>query len=173
MNDDDDDNDIFHCVPTFDRWKLICGGRGRRLQQNPYQALTQRQFCPFKNIDGHFAYQKQLTFSRISFHIFKKGLHLKNDQWVSHYSDDEARNFVLQFEREICSWLAEKFCSFCRTSCGIENNCQDLKRENLSPPSFFILSKSFLFSFSEKKLHWEMIDVKSCTMPDHKIKSEK
>ena len=93
--------------------------------------------------------------------------------WVSHYSDDEARNFVLQFEREICSWLAEKFCSFCRTSCGIENNCQDLKRENLSPPSFFILSKSFLFSFSEKKLHWEMIDVKSCTMPDHKIKSEK
>ena len=59
----------FHCVPTFDRWKLICGGRGRRLQQNPYQALTQRQFCPFKNIDGHFAYQKQLTFSRISFHI--------------------------------------------------------------------------------------------------------
>ena len=97
----------------------------------------------------------------------------KIDQWVSHYSDDEARNFVLQFEREICSWLAEKFCSFCRTSCGIENNCQDLKRENLSPPSFFILSKSFLFSFSEKKLHWEMIDVKSCTMPDHKIKSEK
>ena len=163
----------FHCVPTFDRWKLICGGRGRRLQQNPYQALTQRQFCPFKNIDGHFAYQKQLTFSRISFHIFKKGLHLEIDQWVSHYSDDEARNFVLQFEREICSWLAEKFCSFCRTSCGIENNCQDLKRENLSPPSFFILSKSFLFSFSEKKLHWEMIDVKSCTMPDHKIKSEK
>ena len=62
----------FHCVPTFDRWKLICGGRGRRLQQNPYQALTQRQFCPFKNIDGHFAYQKQLTFSRISFHILKK-----------------------------------------------------------------------------------------------------